>query len=278
VSEVVSVGESAAGALWRLAWCDALGAEALPTGTLRLTPSGPAADAKGGHERAAGTGAVASLRGFAEGAWWVQDGAAATPALALVSALRQRAATAVQVEAAAAREAVLASAAGGHGGGGSGAAECGAGSVADLKARCRAAGLAVGGRKQALIDRLAAHLAAVAHPARTRGGSGTSSTSTSISSTSTSSSSSSGGTSGGSSSPGADHPALAKGATGQGPLARMRVADVCAAPGGKTAQLLCAGFGHVTAVRGDDRARDRRKSNQRYHKDTRNGDQRQHDK
>jgi len=45
-------------------WGEKLGATQLPTGTLR---------------RAAG-GAVASLPGYAEGAWWVQDAAAALPA------------------------------------------------------------------------------------------------------------------------------------------------------------------------------------------------------
>ncbi|MEO5373337.1 MAG: methyltransferase domain-containing protein [Alphaproteobacteria bacterium] len=45
-------------------WAEALDAEELPTGTLR---------------RAAG-GSVAGLPGFAEGAWWVQDAAAALPA------------------------------------------------------------------------------------------------------------------------------------------------------------------------------------------------------
>ncbi|HZD25652.1 MAG TPA: transcription antitermination factor NusB [Alphaproteobacteria bacterium] len=46
------------------AWSEALQAERLPTGTLR---------------RAAG-GAVEGLPGYAEGAWWVQDAAAALPA------------------------------------------------------------------------------------------------------------------------------------------------------------------------------------------------------
>ena len=45
-------------------WCDRLHGVMLPTGTLR---------------RAAG-GALASLPGFVEGAWWVQDAAAALPA------------------------------------------------------------------------------------------------------------------------------------------------------------------------------------------------------
>jgi 16S rRNA (cytosine967-C5)-methyltransferase len=46
------------------AWCDRLQGTLLPTGTLR---------------RAAG-GSVAALPGYAEGAWWVQDAAAALPA------------------------------------------------------------------------------------------------------------------------------------------------------------------------------------------------------
>jgi 16S rRNA (cytosine967-C5)-methyltransferase len=46
-------------------WAEQLGAEILPTGTLRL------ADA---------SGAIDSMPGFAEGAWWVQDVAAALPA------------------------------------------------------------------------------------------------------------------------------------------------------------------------------------------------------
>jgi 16S rRNA (cytosine967-C5)-methyltransferase len=45
-------------------WCDKLQAMLLPTGTLRR-PAG---------------GAVTSLPGYAEGAWWVQDAAAALPA------------------------------------------------------------------------------------------------------------------------------------------------------------------------------------------------------
>ncbi len=46
-------------------WARTLGGELLPTGTLRL---------------AAGSGPVESLAGFQEGAWWVQDAAAALPA------------------------------------------------------------------------------------------------------------------------------------------------------------------------------------------------------
>jgi 16S rRNA (cytosine967-C5)-methyltransferase len=45
-------------------WCESLGATQLPTGTLRR----------------AGGGAVSTLPGYAEGAWWVQDAAAALPA------------------------------------------------------------------------------------------------------------------------------------------------------------------------------------------------------
>jgi 16S rRNA (cytosine967-C5)-methyltransferase len=44
-------------------WCEKLAATQLPTGTLRR----------------AGGGAVATLPGYAEGAWWVQDAAAALP-------------------------------------------------------------------------------------------------------------------------------------------------------------------------------------------------------
>lgn len=46
-------------------WADRLGASVLPSGTLRLPP---------------GSGEVTGLPGFAEGAWWVQDAAAALPA------------------------------------------------------------------------------------------------------------------------------------------------------------------------------------------------------
>jgi 16S rRNA (cytosine967-C5)-methyltransferase len=45
-------------------WCESLAATTLPTGTLRR----------------AGGGAVSTLPGYAEGAWWVQDAAAALPA------------------------------------------------------------------------------------------------------------------------------------------------------------------------------------------------------
>ena len=49
-------------------WAGQLGAELLPTGSLRIAePSGP----------------VEELPGFAQGAWWVQDAAAALPALLL---------------------------------------------------------------------------------------------------------------------------------------------------------------------------------------------------
>ncbi|MGE0746849.1 MAG: RsmB/NOP family class I SAM-dependent RNA methyltransferase, partial [Rhodospirillales bacterium] len=51
-------------------WATRLGAAALPTGTLRLAETAP----------------VESLPGFAEGAWWVQDAAAALPARILAAA------------------------------------------------------------------------------------------------------------------------------------------------------------------------------------------------
>lgn len=47
------------------AWAERLGAAVLPGGTLRLPP---------------GAGEVTRLEGYAEGAWWVQDAAAALPA------------------------------------------------------------------------------------------------------------------------------------------------------------------------------------------------------
>jgi len=47
------------------AWAERLGAKLLPTGSLRLPP---------------GTGDVVALPGYDEGAWWVQDAAAALPA------------------------------------------------------------------------------------------------------------------------------------------------------------------------------------------------------
>ena len=53
-------------------WADRLGAKILPTGTLRR----PGAAEGGG-------GMIAQLPGFAEGAWWVQDAAAAIPATLL---------------------------------------------------------------------------------------------------------------------------------------------------------------------------------------------------
>ena len=46
------------------AWAGALGGMVLPTGSVRLIPDGP----------------VEALPGYAEGAWWVQDAAAALPA------------------------------------------------------------------------------------------------------------------------------------------------------------------------------------------------------
>ena len=51
----------------RAQWAETLGADLLPTGTLRL----------------AGAGRIEELPGFADGAWWVQDAAAALPALLL---------------------------------------------------------------------------------------------------------------------------------------------------------------------------------------------------
>jgi 16S rRNA (cytosine967-C5)-methyltransferase len=50
------------------AWAERLGAELLPTGTLRISR-------RGEDERA-----IVHLPGYAEGAWWVQDAAAAMPA------------------------------------------------------------------------------------------------------------------------------------------------------------------------------------------------------
>jgi 16S rRNA (cytosine967-C5)-methyltransferase len=55
-------------------WAEALGAEILPTGTLR---------------RRAG-GLIEALPGYDEGAWWVQDAAAALPALLLGKVKRRR--------------------------------------------------------------------------------------------------------------------------------------------------------------------------------------------
>jgi 16S rRNA (cytosine967-C5)-methyltransferase len=52
-------------------WAEKLGGVVLPTGGLRLQPAGP----------------IPSLPGFAEGAWWVQDAAAALPARLLAGAL-----------------------------------------------------------------------------------------------------------------------------------------------------------------------------------------------
>ncbi|MDD2325848.1 MAG: transcription antitermination factor NusB [Alphaproteobacteria bacterium] len=49
-------------------WAEKLGAKLLPTGSLRL---------------AAGSAPIPELEGFAEGAWWVQDAAAALPATLL---------------------------------------------------------------------------------------------------------------------------------------------------------------------------------------------------
>ena len=55
-------------------WADALGAEILPTGTLRRR----------------GGGLVDALPGYDEGAWWVQDAAAALPAMLLGSVKDRR--------------------------------------------------------------------------------------------------------------------------------------------------------------------------------------------
>lgn len=53
-------------------WAEDLGAEALPTGSLRRTESG----------------LVQDLPGFSDGSWWVQDAAAALPAQILMQAAR----------------------------------------------------------------------------------------------------------------------------------------------------------------------------------------------
>ncbi|MGU3538254.1 RsmB/NOP family class I SAM-dependent RNA methyltransferase [Methylobacterium sp. A54F] len=68
-------------------WAERLGATLLPTGSLRLasaprreaipTGEGPA---ETGDEPVEARAAIASLPGYAEGAWWVQDAAAALPA------------------------------------------------------------------------------------------------------------------------------------------------------------------------------------------------------
>jgi 16S rRNA (cytosine967-C5)-methyltransferase len=55
-------------------WAQKLGGELLPTGTIRLVPSGP----------------VPELPGFNDGAWWVQDAAAALPARLLKAGPGQR--------------------------------------------------------------------------------------------------------------------------------------------------------------------------------------------
>ncbi|MBM3508191.1 MAG: methyltransferase domain-containing protein [Alphaproteobacteria bacterium] len=54
-----------------MAWAERLGATMLPTGSLRLRDAGPVAD----------------LPGYHDGAWWVQDAAAALPAHVLMNAL-----------------------------------------------------------------------------------------------------------------------------------------------------------------------------------------------
>lgn len=262
-------GESEAGLSWRASWCRALGAEALPTGSLRIRPTTSGAseaavsqidNKEGGGSRRSkattGTGAVTSLPGFEEGAWWVQDAAAAVPALALVSALQQQAAAigganedscTSSDSTRAAPETVRSGAEGSRtaavgrvDGDGSATGFSASSTVVELKDRCRSLGLAVGGRKQELIDRLTAHYESVQVNAE--------SDSSRVISSSSSLSSSNRGRSSISSS---DHPAfhqdVLRGQTRS--LGHMRVADVCAAPGGKTAQLLSSGFGHVTAVR-----------------------------
>jgi 16S rRNA (cytosine967-C5)-methyltransferase len=55
-------------------WAERLGAEILPTGSLRLARAGQ----------------VSALPGHAEGAWWVQDAAAALPARILAPAAQER--------------------------------------------------------------------------------------------------------------------------------------------------------------------------------------------
>jgi 16S rRNA (cytosine967-C5)-methyltransferase len=55
-------------------WAKRLGGIVLPTGTVRLVPAGP----------------VTELDGYAEGAWWVQDAAAALPARLLGDVAGQR--------------------------------------------------------------------------------------------------------------------------------------------------------------------------------------------
>src|SRR5690606_22103063 len=56
------------------AWAAQLGGVVLPTGTVRLIPSGP----------------IEALPGFAGGEWWVQDAAAALPARLLGDVADQR--------------------------------------------------------------------------------------------------------------------------------------------------------------------------------------------
>jgi 16S rRNA (cytosine967-C5)-methyltransferase len=60
-------------------WAAELGADVLPTGSLRIRGAGP----------------VARLAGYADGAWWVQDAAAALPAKLLLGALPRTAAECV---------------------------------------------------------------------------------------------------------------------------------------------------------------------------------------
>ncbi|MBX7200874.1 MAG: RsmB/NOP family class I SAM-dependent RNA methyltransferase, partial [Rhodospirillaceae bacterium] len=70
----LSVKDPASGA----AWAQKLGGILLPTGTVRLAKGGP----KGNK--------VQELEGFGDGAWWVQDAAAALPAKILLQALAQK--------------------------------------------------------------------------------------------------------------------------------------------------------------------------------------------
>lgn len=65
------------------AWAKKLGARLLATGSLRV----PRRADKDDQNISAGPRAIPELEGFSEGAWWVQDGAAALPARLLLSAL-----------------------------------------------------------------------------------------------------------------------------------------------------------------------------------------------
>lgn len=72
----LSVKDDAAG------WAEKLGGVATPTGSVRLLgpPASSPANAGGGRRDAGGPRAVETLDGFHDGAWWVQDAAAALPA------------------------------------------------------------------------------------------------------------------------------------------------------------------------------------------------------